>query len=107
MGIWFHDARIVGLHLQHFGTGVFEVETGQNMRVFHRDQLIDHEQKFFSLLSFCVVLKMVASKKQPPTKSISIDVAVKAVFEWMISCQQELQTNMLGDAKHWGASFAS
>ena len=41
------------------------------------------------------------------TKPISIDVAAKAVFEWVISCQQELQTDTLGDAKHWGASFAS
>ena len=77
------------------------------MRTFHRDQLIDHEEEFFSLLSFCVVLKMVESKKPPPTKSIRMDVAAKAVFERMVSCQQELQTETLGDAKHWGASFAS
>ena len=33
-----HDARIVGLHLQHFGIGVFEVKIGQKMTIFCREQ---------------------------------------------------------------------
>ena len=67
VGIWFHDARIVGLHLQHFGTGVFEVETGQNMRVFHRDQLIDHEQKFFQ--PFVLLCRIKNGRKQKTTSN--------------------------------------
>ena len=38
---------------------------------------------------------------------ISANAAVKARFEWMASYQKELKNEALGDAKCWGASFAS
>ena len=36
--IRFHDATTLGLHLQHFDIGVFNVKIGQKTRVFNRGQ---------------------------------------------------------------------